>query len=65
MFDTNWAAKTEQAICLLEEILSSAIILPVEESWSIVGLKSIGSDYAVCSATQEKYPHGLIIQPKK
>jgi hypothetical protein len=46
-----------------KEILSPAtILLPVEESWNRVGRKSIGSDYAVSSAIQEKYPNGVIIE---
>lgn len=43
---------------ILEDILSSAIILPVEESWESV------SDY-ITSIEQSYYPNGVIIQPKK
>jgi len=42
---------------ILEDILSSAIILPVEESWESV------SDY-ITSIEQSYYPNGVIIQPK-
>jgi hypothetical protein len=42
----------------LEEILSSAIILPVEESWESV------SDY-ITSIEQSYYPNGVIIHSKQ
>ena len=55
---------------LLEEILSSATILPVEEDWSIVGNKSIKS--LIDDQVEEgkgifevHYPNGVIIQPKQ
>ena len=44
----------------LKEMLSSATILPSEESWAKIifnGKYQIGA--------KEKYPHGIIIQPKK
>ncbi len=65
------------AISVLKSILSSATILPVEESWDKVHehcytdfqnhKKHENEDY-LC--TEEKYfkksfPHGVIIQPKK
>ena len=37
---------------ILEEILASAIILPVEEVWNR-------------PSTNKKYPNGVIIQPKQ
>ncbi len=43
----------------LKEILSSAIILPVEESWENADKKS---DYGLSS--KEFYPQGVVIQPK-
>jgi len=43
---------------ILEDILSSATILPVEESWESV------SDY-ITSIEQSYYPNGVIIQPKQ
>jgi hypothetical protein len=42
----------------LKEMLSSATILPVEESWEPV------SDY-ITSIEQSYYPNGVIIQPKQ
>jgi hypothetical protein len=44
----------EGRISTLKEILSSATILPVEESWEH------GSKF-----TNVKYKHGVIIQPKQ
>ena len=46
-------------ILLLEEILSSATILPVEESWDDF------QDISDPLYRQEDYPHGVIIQPKQ
>ena len=43
-----------------KEILQSATILPVEESWDIVNEKT---DYGL--SDREVYPNGVIIQPKK
>jgi hypothetical protein len=48
----------------LRKILSSAIVLPVEESWERLSLKAVGSTHAVPSAIVEKFENGLIIQPK-
>jgi hypothetical protein len=48
----------------LRKILSSAIVLPVEESWERLSLKVVGSTHAVPSAIVEKFENGLIIQPK-
>jgi hypothetical protein len=45
---------------LYKEILSSATILPVEESWELADKKS---DYGLSS--KEFYPQGVIIQPKQ
>jgi len=42
----------------LKEILASAIILPVEESWKFVAVKTM-----ILPAT-ESYPQGVIIQSK-
>jgi hypothetical protein len=42
-----------------EKILSSAIILPVEESWKIVAVQT------TMSPATESYPQGVIIQPKQ
>jgi hypothetical protein len=42
---------------LLKEILSSAIILPVEESWEYVNELYDG-------VRKQLYPQGIIIQPK-
>jgi len=43
-----------------EEFLTSATILPVEESWNKVDEKS---DYGLSS--EEFYPQGVVIQPKQ
>lgn len=48
-----------------KEILSSATILPVEESWERLSLKTVGSTHAVPSAIVEKFEQGVIIQPKQ
>jgi hypothetical protein len=57
-------------ISIYKEILASAIILPVEEDWSIVGNKSIKS--LIDDQVEEgkgifevHYPNGVIIQPKQ
>ena len=42
-----------------EEILSSATIIPVEESWKIVAVQTM------MSPVTESYPQGVIIQPKR
>jgi hypothetical protein len=49
----------------LKLILSSATILPVEESWEKLSLKSVGSTHAVPSVIVEKFKKGVIIQPKQ
>jgi hypothetical protein len=54
----------EGHIYALKEILSSAIILPIEESWERLSLKAVGSTHAVPSAIVEKFENGVIIQPK-
>jgi hypothetical protein len=54
MFDSIWAAETRQAIDLLREILSLAIILPVEDAWH----RTYGKNNWM------EYPNGVIIQPK-
>ena len=61
MFDYIWAAKTSQTIDLLKEILLSATILLVEESWDEV---EFCYEYAL-EELQEKYPNGVVIQPKQ
>jgi hypothetical protein len=58
LMDSINQAKSEQASYLLQEILSLATILPVEESWESV------SDY-ITSIEQSYYPNGVIIQPKQ
>jgi hypothetical protein len=59
LMDSINQAKAEQAAFLLKEILKSATILPVEESWELADEKS---DYGLSS--KEFYPNGVIIQPK-
>jgi len=46
---------------VFKEMLQSATILPVEESWDEV---EFCYEYAL-EDLQEKYPQGVIIQPKK
>jgi hypothetical protein len=46
-------------ILKLKQILSSATILPVEESWKIVAVQTM------MSPATESYPQGVIIQPKQ
>jgi hypothetical protein len=48
-----------------KRILFYATILPVEESWEKLSLKSVGSTHAVPSAIVEKFEQGIIIQPKQ
>jgi oligoribonuclease NrnB/cAMP/cGMP phosphodiesterase (DHH superfamily) len=43
---------------VFKEILSSAIILPVEESWDEVYEKTFSQAFV-----EKDYPNGLIIQP--
>jgi hypothetical protein len=50
----------EGRISALKEILSSATIIPVEESWLKVAKK-----HGVSSILSEFYPNGVIIQPKQ
>jgi hypothetical protein len=45
----------------LKEILSSATILPVEESWGSVKLYSHSTPISL----SKDYPNGVIIQPKQ
>ena len=46
----------------LEELLSKAIVLPVEESWVHLSRKTNGSDYGIPSSVSESYPNGVIIK---
>jgi hypothetical protein len=48
----------------LEEILSSATILPVEESWEAFD-KATNAMYKHFKSTGVEYPNGVIIQPKQ
>lgn len=52
-------AKVATNIYCLNEILASATILPVEESWKIVAVQTM------ISPVTESYPQGVIIQPKQ
>lgn len=45
---------------LYKDILSSATILPVEESWTNVLMKSVTNGNII-----DLYPQGVIIQPKQ
>jgi len=50
---------------LYKDILSSATILPVEESWTKVG-KDTGTMYNDdADVLLNVYPNGVVIQPKK
>ncbi len=51
----------EGRISTLKEILSSATILPVEESWRKCGIVNREERESVTS----DYPNGVIIQPKQ
>jgi hypothetical protein len=53
----------EQELFIKEEILSSATILPVEESWD--NLSAIRNRLDNLKFAKEKYPNGVIIQPKE
>lgn len=50
-------------IDLLKEILSSATILPVEESYK--NIKSMYHHDTIREDFEYKYPNGVIIQPKQ
>jgi hypothetical protein len=50
-------------IKIYKEILSSAIILPVEESWD--NLSAIRNRLDNLKFAKEIYPNGVIIQPKQ
>jgi hypothetical protein len=52
--------KNQGKIYILEEILESATILPVEESWEDVLIETLATgNYNI------SYPSGVIIQPKQ
>jgi hypothetical protein len=57
LMDSINQAKAEQAAFLLKEILSSATILPVEESWGDVPMGVNECELIL--------PSGVIIQPKQ
>jgi hypothetical protein len=59
LMDSINQAKSEQASYLLKEILSSATILPVEESWVTISDSTLAFHY------HQSFPNGVIIQPKK
>jgi hypothetical protein len=61
LMDSINQAKAEQASYLLQEILYSATILPVEESWRKCGIVNREERESVTS----DYPNGVIIQPKQ
>jgi len=47
----------------LEQLLFSATILPVEESWSDIQDTVVSRKQLPFSYTEEYYPNGVIIQP--
>jgi len=49
---------------ILEEILASATILPVEESWEEFHYTT-NPVYNHFKSTDKEYPNGVIIQPKQ
>jgi hypothetical protein len=49
---------------VLEEILSSAIILPVEENWVDIQNTVVSRKQLPFSFTEEYYPNGVIIKNK-
>jgi hypothetical protein len=61
LMDSINQAKAEQAAFLLKEILSSATILPVEESWYDTNISAVQPEQKLGKA----YPNGVIIQPKQ
>ena len=61
LMDSINQAKAEQAAFLLKEILSSATILPVEESWYDTNISAVQPEQKFGKA----YPIGVIIQPKQ
>jgi hypothetical protein len=65
LMDSINQVKAEQAISLLQEILSSATILPVEESWKLIG-ENTGTFYDDDGEIlHSHFKNGVIIQPKK
>jgi hypothetical protein len=60
LLDSNPFASSSywSEISLYEKILSSATILPVEESWIAITPSTLAFHY------NQKFPNGLIIQPK-
>jgi hypothetical protein len=51
-------------LSVYKEILSSATILPVEESWEAFD-KATNAMYKHFKSTGVEYPNGVIIQPKQ
>lgn len=62
MFDSIWAAKTTQAIDLLNEILSEAVVLPVEESWEDACWEL---PFYIKQQLENNFSTGVIIHPKQ
>ena len=65
--DKKWKGKVGYnmvlyQIDLLKEILSSATILPVEESWDDAMIQALTHEQN--NGMEVLYPNGLIIQPK-
>jgi hypothetical protein len=58
--EKNKYAKLRIDLQVYKEILSSAIILPVEEGWQKVKHFYAGDSIKSC----KEYPNGLIIQPE-
>ena len=58
----DWEGKLGE-LKMLKEILSSATILPVEENWNKAVPNGIEED-TIFDYIQDKYPNGVIIEPK-
>jgi len=62
--DIKIVAAASREISLLKEILSSAIILPVEENWVDIQNTVVSRKQLPFSFTEEYYPNGVIIKNK-
>jgi hypothetical protein len=57
--------KIQAELHVLEEVLSSATILPVEDNWDEIRLLDIIDSSGTGNLTKAKYPNGVIIKPKE
>jgi hypothetical protein len=68
--ENKWEVKagiTFGCILMLNEILSSATILPVEENWVDLDNKAFEEEFKFHQHlyNSRKYPNGVVIQPKQ